>query len=76
MVNDERDPESGRLSKQYADEDFLEAVVEYEPASTSEVADAVGCSRRNADTRLRQLKEAGQVRSKMAGNSRIWLSAE
>lgn len=76
MVNQERDPDSGKLTKQYSDKDFLEAVDTHEPASTSEVAEEVGCSRRNADTRLRQLQEDGQVTSKMVGNSRIWLLAE
>jgi predicted transcriptional regulator len=74
MTNPERDPKSGKLTEQYPDEDFLEAVTGLEPASTSEVADEVGCSRRNADVRLRRLEEDGLVESKMAGNSLIWLS--
>lgn len=53
-------------------EDYLEAVREYEPAATSEVADAVGVTRQGADYRLRQLEEDGLVRSKMAGNSLVW----
>ena len=73
MVNTERDSESGKLTEQYTDEEFLEAVEEHEPASTSEVADTVGCSRRNADVRLRQLENEGVVKSKMAGNSLIWI---
>ena len=76
MTNPERDPESGKLTEQYSDEDFLEAVEEHEPASTSEVAEAVGCSRRNANVRLNKLEEAGEVQSKMAGNSLIWLLTE
>lgn len=75
MTNPERDPESGKLTEQYSDEDFLEAVAGLEPASTKEVAEAVGCSRRNADVRLRRLEEAGEVRSKMVGNSLTWLSS-
>jgi predicted ArsR family transcriptional regulator len=75
MSNPERD-KSGKLTEQYSDEDFLEAVKEHEPAGTSEVADEVGCSRRNADVRLRQLEEDGLVESKMAGNSLIWSPAE
>ena len=69
MTNPERDPDSGKLSQQYSDDDFLEAVTEHEPASTREVAEAVGCSRRNADVRLRRLEEAEEVRSKIVGNS-------
>ena len=76
MVNTERDSESGKLSKQYSDEDFLEAVKDNEPASTREVADAVGCSRRNADVRLRRLEEEeDKVRKKMVGNSLTWLES-
>jgi predicted transcriptional regulator len=76
MGNTERDPDSGKLTEQYSDEDFLEAVAEHEPASTKEVAEAVGCSRRNADVRLRRLEEAGQVSKKMVGNSLTWFVAE
>jgi predicted transcriptional regulator len=76
MVNTERDSESGKLTEQYTDEDFLEAVEEHEPASTREVADAVGCSRRNADVRLRKLEEAGEIRKKKVGNSLTWFSVE
>jgi predicted transcriptional regulator len=76
MTNPERDPESGKLSEQYSDEDFLEAVEEHEPASTKEIADEVGCSRRNADVRLRKLAEAGEIRKKKVGNSLTWFSTE
>lgn len=54
------------------EEDYLEAVREYEPAATSEVAEAVSVTRQGADYRLRQLEEDGLVRSKMAGNSLVW----
>ena len=65
--------DSGKIRQKYSDEDFIDAVEAHEPASTKEVADAVGCSRRNADARLRTLEDAGQVRSKMVGNSLTWL---
>jgi predicted transcriptional regulator len=68
--------ESGKIAQKYTDTDFLRAVEEYEPASTSEVAEAVGCSRRNADVRLRKLEEAGEIRKKKVGNSLTWFSAE
>lgn len=76
MANPERDPESGKLTERYSDEDFLEAVAKLEPASTREIAEAVGCSRRNADVRLRKLEEAGEIRKKKVGNSLTWFSAE
>ena len=65
--------EAGKISQKYSDEDFLEAILEHQPASTSEVAETVGCSRRNADIRLRKLEEADKVKSKMVGNSLVWL---
>ncbi|PSP60217.1 hypothetical protein BRC73_03250, partial [Halobacteriales archaeon QH_7_66_37] len=54
----------GRYTSEYADEEILKAVREHAPASTKEIADAVGCSRQNADRRLRQLRERGAVASK------------
>ncbi len=62
--------------RKYEDSEFRDAVSELEPASTSEVADAVGCPRRTADYRLKQLRDEGAVESKMAGNSLIWFLSE
>jgi predicted transcriptional regulator len=67
--------ESGKIEQKYSDQDFLDAVKQLQPASTSEVAEAVGCSRRNADVRLKRLEEDRLVDSKMAGNSLIWFPA-
>lgn len=72
MANRDRD-ERGRYRQEYTDEDFLDAVREHEPATTSEVAEAVGCVRQNADYRLRQLREAGRVESKKVGPSLVWM---
>jgi hypothetical protein len=79
MVNMSDDPpyfeqenESGKIRKKYPDSDFVQAVSELSPASTSEVGEAVGCSADNAYRRLKALEEAGKVESKMAGNSLIW----
>lgn len=58
--------------QQYDDSAFLTAVRENEPASTSEVADSVGCTRRNADYRLRRLRDEDRVHSKEVGNSLVW----
>ena len=43
-----------------------------EPAGTSEVADALGCTTQNADYRLRKLRDAGRVESKKVGRSLVW----
>lgn len=72
MTNPARDPESGKLSEQYSSNEFIKAVAKHEPASTREVAESVGCSRRNADIRLRKLEEAEKVRKKKVGNSLTW----
>jgi DNA-binding transcriptional ArsR family regulator len=64
--------EGGDSRQQYSDEQFINAVREHQPASTGEVADAVGCTRRNADYRLRRLRDEGVVDAKMVGNSLVW----
>ena len=71
MSGPERD-ERGQFEPEHADEEFLEAVARTEPASTKEIADAVGVTRQNADQRLRRLEDAGRVTSKKIGNSLAW----
>lgn len=68
--------EEGDSRQQYTDKEFLQAVRDQQPASTGEVADAVGCTRRNADYRLRRLRDEGAVDKKMAGNSLVWFPTE
>ena len=72
----EQDEETGKISQQYSDEQFIEVVKNSAPASTSEVAEGVGCSSDNAYRRLKSLEEAGRIDSKMAGNSLIWFPME
>lgn len=72
----EQDKATGKITRQYSDEEFIEVVKDSSPASTSEVAEGVGCSSDNAYRRLKELEEAGEIDSKMAGNSLIWLSVE
>ena len=71
---EDRDSETGRIARRYSDKAFIEAVKEHEPASTREVAEDVGCTRRNADLRLRALESEELVRHKMAGKSLIWMT--
>ena len=54
------------------EEDYFHAICEYSPATTSEIAKAVGVTRQGADYRLRRLREEGKVESQMVGNSLIW----
>jgi hypothetical protein len=72
----EQDENTGKITQEYPDSAFLEAVEDLSPASTSEVAEAVGCSSDNAYRRLKTLEESGEVESKMAGNSLIWFLSE
>ena len=72
----EQDEETGKISQQYSDEQFIEVVKNSAPASTSEVAEGVGCSSDNAYRRLKSLEEVGKIDSKMAGNSLIWFPVE
>jgi predicted ArsR family transcriptional regulator len=68
----EQDEKTGKITQQYSDEQFIEAVRERSPASTSEVGEEVGCSPDNAYRRLKRLEQEGTVESKTAGNSLIW----
>lgn len=69
----ERDRDSsGRFKPEVSDEEILDAVRNHEPAGTSEVGDAVGLARQNADYRLRQLEDEGRIESKKVGQSLVW----
>ena len=72
----EQDDETGKITRKYPDERFIEVVKNRSPASTSEVAEGVGCSSDNAYRRLKALENAGKVDSKMVGNSLIWFLVE
>lgn len=50
-----------------------EAVRDLGPASTREIAEAVGCSPRAAEYRLRTLYADGVIDTKTVGNTLIWL---
>lgn len=70
----ERDEESGKYTDAYTDQEFLTALEEEGGlAGTSALAEAVGCSSRNALNRLRELEEAGQITSKDVGRSLVWV---
>ena len=54
---------------------LLEIVHEQAPISTGEVADAVGCSRRAAEYRLRALHADGELVSEAVGRELLWRPA-
>ena len=73
----ERDTESGKYTDAYDDDEFLTALRdENGVAGTSALADAVGCTSRNALNRLRELEDAGKVQSKDVGRSLVWMLAD
>lgn len=74
MPYDERDEQSGRFTPEFADEEFLDAV--RGGASTSEVADDVGCKYRTAYERLQRLEEAGRVSARKIGKTYLWETDE
>ena len=72
-MTEEQRNERGQFTPQYDDEEVLDAVRDHEPAGTSEVADALGCTVQNADYRLRKLRDAGRVEGKKVGQSLVWI---
>ena len=59
-----------------SDDDIIDVLRGSGGAGTSEVADALDCSRQNADQRLRRLRDAGRVKSRKVGAVLIWTVAD
>lgn len=74
--DDERSREEGEYSDEYDDDDFLEAVREYEPIGTTDVAEIVGCHRSTALRRLRKLAEEGEIEGTEVGPAQVWTVVE
>ncbi|WP_336336882.1 transcriptional regulator [Haloarcula brevis] len=74
MVQD-RDEDSGKFTEQYPEEAFLEAVEQLKTATTTEIAEEVGCSYDLAYRRLNTLVDEGEVQRKEIGPSFVWSSA-
>jgi predicted transcriptional regulator len=68
--------DTGEFTQKVEDAELLAAVDEIEAASTREVGERVGVTRQAADYRLRQLRDAGRVRSKKIGQALVWLPAD
>ncbi len=69
----ERDEESGKYTDAYTDDAFVDALRALDGlAGTADVAGEVGCSKRHALNRLRELEEAGRVRSTNVGRALAW----
>ena len=68
--------EQGSADMVHDEEEYLDAIREHSPASTKEIADAVGVTRQGADYRLRKLEQDNKVTAKMVGNSLVWMVAD
>ena len=74
MVNDERDEDSGKFEEKWADEDFADAIRDFDGAAgTADVADAVGCPHSTAYHRLDRLRDDGRINSRQVGNAVLWV---
>jgi len=72
MPYDDHD-ESGQFKRRYTPEKVLGALEEYGgSASTSEVAETIGSSRRLALLRLRELEGDDRVTAREIGNTFLW----
>jgi len=67
-----RDEDSGKFTEQYPREAFVRAVVSIENATTTEVADEVGCSYDLAYRRLNALESDDEIESITVGSSFVW----
>jgi CTP-dependent riboflavin kinase len=72
FVTADRDEESGKFTEQYSRAAFLEAVDSIENATTTKIAEKVGCSYDLAYRRLKALEEGGEVSRTEIGSSFIW----
>jgi len=66
--------EHGRISPKVTDEELVEAVRENEPASTTDVSEAVGIQANPTRDRLKRLSEDedSPISGQKVGNSFVW----
>jgi hypothetical protein len=72
IVTTDRDDESGRFREQYSTEAFVEAVQELDVATTSKIAERVGCSYDLAYHRLKTLAEEDEIERTDVAGSFVW----
>jgi GTP-sensing pleiotropic transcriptional regulator CodY len=72
--NPNRDGDTGQYTAGYSPDDALAALNALDgAATTSEVGDEMGCARRTAYNKLRDLEADDRVTSRDAGRTRLWL---
>ncbi|WP_129116722.1 helix-turn-helix domain-containing protein [Halegenticoccus tardaugens] len=64
--------DEGKYTDTYDDSAFVAAVQKLDGASTTEVAERIGCDRRTAYLRLKALEEEGRLGSRKIGNALLW----
>jgi len=71
--NAERDAETGKYRASHEGHEFVKAVArEGDIATTSDVADRVGCAHRTALMYLNDLEDEGRIESTKAGRAKVW----
>lgn len=69
----DRDTDTGQYVAEYPAEAFFAAIRELgRDASTSAIADEVGCKYDTAYKKLIRLEDAGEVRSRKIASARLW----
>jgi DNA-binding transcriptional regulator YhcF (GntR family) len=72
-----RDESSGKYAESYPPDLFVETIHGGDGmASTTEVANAVGCVYDTAYKKLRGLEDDGRITSRKVANARLWMIAE
>jgi DNA-binding Lrp family transcriptional regulator len=61
---------------EYSDAQFIQQLRANGPCTTATIADAVNCTRRTADQRLKALRDDGVVTGELMGNSLVWSISE
>ncbi|WP_323677580.1 transcriptional regulator [Halorubellus sp. PRR65] len=69
---DERDANTGQYNEQYPRKAFLTAITTTDPPTTSNIADAVGCSYDLAYRRLTNLADTDHVTNTDVGGTYLW----
>lgn len=68
----ERNEDTGKFEEEYPQEAFLDAIRELDSATTTEVAELVGCSYDLAYRRLNRLADEDTVKQTKIGNTFVW----
>lgn len=72
MLVPSRDEETGQYEPEFTDDEFLAAIETHDTATTTKIAETVGCSYDLAYRRLHQLVEENELRKEKIGNTFVW----